>query len=259
MILNGSFKKTPYNLNSLAKIMDASYAYEPSEIEYIQKKTFSPSVIGYGHGQCPRYWPLVFRGGEFVINHDAASKDSMKSGTDAHARIQSNFQNSDLNIECEREIISNDPPIRGFADMIIHDFEGFTIPVEIKTTRAEAFAFRQAKRTPPSYHEIQLLIYMHILDTKYGLFLYENKNDHSKLLLPLEMTESNKTKVQEVFSWMRNIYSRYENDDLPEIPYRKNSKICKNCPINDYCHNQPEGNIKVDPLNYENIQSESAW
>ena len=27
-----------------------------------QKKTFAPSTIAYGHGECPRYWYLAFDG-----------------------------------------------------------------------------------------------------------------------------------------------------------------------------------------------------
>lgn len=253
------FKRTPYDLKSLAEVIEASYAVAPDEPEFIQKKTFSPSVIGYGHGQCPRYWPLVFKGGWFIFNYDPVSVDNMAVGTDAHRRIQKNFENSDLNVECEREITLDDPPIRGFVDLIIHDYNGFTIPVEVKTTRMEAYAVRKAKRTPPSYHELQILIYMYLLEEKYGLLLYENKNDHSKLLLPVEMTAENKQKVEAVFSWMRKVYKLYQEDSLPEIPYRKNSKICKNCPIQKFCYSEREGDIKVDPLNYEEIQGETGW
>lgn len=259
MIKNFLFKKTPYDLKSLAKIMESSYAHRPEASEYIQKKTFSPSVIGYGHGQCPRYWPLAFTGGMFNVVFDATSIDNMAVGTDAHRRIQKNFEHSSLNVECEREILSEDPPIRGFVDLIIHDYNGFTIPVEVKTTRMEAFAIRQAKRTPPSYHELQLLIYMKILNLKYGLLLYENKNDHSKLLLPVEMTPENEGKIDAVYEWMRNVYKIYQEEKLPEIPYRKNSKICKSCPLKEFCFSQPEGDIKVAPLNYEDIMSEAGW
>ena len=28
--------------------------------KHTQKKTFAPSTIAYGHGECPRYWYLAF-------------------------------------------------------------------------------------------------------------------------------------------------------------------------------------------------------
>lgn len=260
MIENIYFKKTPYNLKHLAEIMESSYGRQEQEPVHIQKKTFSPSTIGYGHGQCPRYWPLAFIGGHFVSKVDPQSADSMQVGTDAHTRIQKNFENSSLEVECEIEIKNEDPPIRGFVDLYIKNFNGFNIPVEVKTTRMESFAARRAKREPLPYHELQLLLYLYVMKEKYGLLLYENKNDHTKLLLPVEMTPENKKRVDAVLSWMRNIYAIYKRGDIPKNPYRANSKICKNCPIKEHCFNiAPEGNIDVEPLNYMEVQNEKVW
>lgn len=260
MIDNILLKNTPYNLKALAKIMDASYAQNASREEHIQKKTFSPSTIGYGHGQCPRYWALAFKGGNFIINHDSSAADSMQSGTDAHHRIQANFAASELNVETEIEITCDDPPIRGFVDLYIKDFNGINIPVEIKTTRMEAYAVRRAKRIPAPYHEIQLLLYLWVLKEQYGLLLYENKNDYSKLLMPVEMTPENKVRVEHVIEWMRDVYDLYKNDILPVRPYRKNAKQCKGCPMKDLCFNgSPEGTVEFPPLNYEGVQSETLW
>lgn len=255
MIDNILFKKTPYDLKSLSAIIDASYGQQERKVEEIQKKTFSPSTIGYGHGECSRYWPLAFRGGLFVVNHDTMSIDTMRSGTDAHHRIQENFEKSDLEVETEIELTHKDPPIRGFVDLYIKNFNGFNIPVEIKTTRSEAFAVRRAKAVPASYHELQILIYMWILNEEHGLLLYENKNDYTKLALPIRMTEENKRRVEHVIKWMRDVYKIYLDGQLPERPYRKNAKQCKNCPLKDLCFNgAPDGDIKFPPLNYEEVQ-----
>ena len=54
----------------------------------MQKKTFSPSTIGYGHGNCPRYWFIAFSGEEFDEKFDATAIANMLNGTYAHERLQ---------------------------------------------------------------------------------------------------------------------------------------------------------------------------
>jgi CRISPR-associated protein Cas4 len=260
MIENILFKKTPYNLKHLAEIMESSYGEREEDRGFVQKKTFSPSTISWGYGECSRYWPLVFKGGNFIIKHDPSGIDSMQVGTDAHRRIQKNFENSSLNVECEVEITNEDPPIRGFVDLYIKDFNGFNIPVEVKTTRMESFATRRAKREPAAHHELQLLLYLYVMNEKYGLLLYENKNDHAKLLIPVEMTSENRSRIESVINWMRQVYEIYQRGDIPRRPYRVNSKICKSCPIKNYCYNvAPEGNIDMQPLNYMEVRNEKVW
>lgn len=244
------FKKTPYNLENFAKLIDAAYSDASNVDEMITKTGFSASVIGYLSGKCPRRWVMSFNGARFVQNHAADSVDNMRTGTDAHTRIQDNFTNSGLDIEVEHELWSEDPPLHGFVDLIVRDFNGHTIVLEIKTTRTEAFEYRRAKNKGPEYQVLQLLIYLKLLNVKYGILLYENKNDHRKLLIPVEMTEINQAIVDKVFDWMRLVYKTYEEGRLPERPYRKNSKECSHCPLLEWCKEQPAGDIKIEPLDY---------
>lgn len=247
-------KKTPYSLENLTKILRESYAKSVRSNEHIQKKTFSPSVIGYGHGQCPRYWNLAFRGADYEYNHNSQSIDNMRIGTDSHSRIQENFINGNLDVECEKEITHDDPPMRGFVDLIIKNFDGFTIVVEIKTTRMESFAFRKAKVQAMDYHELQLLLYLYVLNLECGLILYENKNDNEKILIPVQMNEENKKKVNRVLKWMREVYEIYKNDEIIKNPYRKNSRVCGGCPIKKWCFEKsPEGTISKKPLDYSDL------
>ncbi len=259
MIDNIWYKKTPYNLKDLAKIMEASYSKE--KVETIQKKTFSPSTVGYSHGQCPRYWTLAFNGAEFNFSYDAQSLDNMQVGTDAHTRIQRNFEDSELEVVSEVEIKHEDPPIRGFVDLYIKNFKDkFNIPVEIKTTRLEAYAIRRAQKKPVAYHELQLLIYLYVLNERHGLIMYENKNDHSKVLIPVEMDEHNKMKVDYALNWMREVYSIYRDGKIIKNPYRKNAKQCKTCPIRKYCFEDAEvGTVDFPPMNYSEVENEKVW
>lgn len=245
------FKKTPYDVGKLAEVLDASYSDSFDIDEEIKKERFSPSVIGYGSGTCPRRWVLAFRGAEWYQKHSSQSVDNMEAGTDAHARIQGNLQNSKLKVIIEHELIVEDPPIRGYVDAIIEDFNGFNLVIEIKTTRTEAWQSRRAKNKGPSYQVLQLLLYLYFLNEQYGVLLYEDKNDHQKLLIPVEMTEKNKMAVEKVIEWMRQVYQVYKDDKLPKNPFRSNSKICKECPLQKWCFNQPEGDLDIEVLDYE--------
>lgn len=245
------FKKTPYDLQELTKILDASYSDSFTIDDEIKKESFSPSVIGYGSGTCPRRWVLAFRGGPWYQEHSSQSVDNMEAGTDAHARIQANFQNSDLKVSIEKELLVKDPPVRGFIDAIIEDFNGVNLVVEIKTTRTEAWTSRRAKNKGPAYQVLQLLLYLYFLGEKYGVLLYEDKNDHQKLLIPVEMTDKNKMAVEKVVDWMRLVHKTYVEDKLPTIPFKSNSKICKECPLQKWCYSQPKGDIDLEVLKYE--------
>lgn len=245
------FKKTPYDLTELSQILDASYSDSFTIDEEIQKENFSPSTIGYGSGTCPRRWVLAFRGAEWFQEHSSQSVDNMEAGTDAHARIQANLQNSDLNVIIEQELVVKDPPIRGFVDVIIKDFKGYNLVIEIKTTRTEAWASRRAKNKGPAYQVLQLLLYLYILDEEFGLLMYEDKNDHEKLLIPVQMTEGNKIAVEKVIEWMRTVHGAFKDGKLPANPFRANSKICKTCPVQKWCYNQPEGDLDIAVLKYE--------
>jgi len=249
-----------FDAGKLAKILDASYTDISTSTEHITKETFAPSTLfyPYGPGACPRYWYLAFNGAEFVKEPDAYSVDNMQSGTDAHRRMQANFEASGLEIENEREIRNEDPPIRGFVDAIVKNYNGHNIIVEIKTTRAEAFARLMAKREGREYQLMQLLLYMYLLDEEYGALLYENKNDHMKLLIPVQLTEENKRKVEKSFEWMRMVRANWEEKQLPVIPYRKNSRICKSCPIQKWCFAQEEGTIKLATLSYTEKEEDAS-
>lgn len=247
---NFFLRKTPYDLESMATILEASYSKEISKDEEVTKTGFAPSSLGYGAGICPRRWFLMFNGAHVKDDVSTQSVDNMQHGTDRHERLQHNFTLSGLDIEVEKELWHEDPPIHCYVDLIVKDFNGFDIPIEIKTTRFESFAHKKAKNKGADYQELQLLIYLYLLDLQYGLLLYEDKNSFEKLLIPVELDEENKKRVESVFEWMRTVYKAYKDEQLPEKPFRANSKVCKVCPIKEYCFDQPKGDIVIAPLDY---------
>ena len=41
--------------------------------------------------------------------------------------------------------------------------------------------------------------------------------------------------IDELFDWMRETYSAYENKELPKRVATKSTPMCKNCPVKETC------------------------
>lgn len=211
------------------------------------KKTFSPSTIVYGHGECPRYWYLAFEGGTFEESVTPFAVANMNSGTLSHGRIQKAIKDAGILIDEEFKVISEDPPIFGYGDVLL-DWNGEEIVGEIKTMSSEGFEYRKTHMKPKVGHLEQLLIYMKILGKAKGVLLYENKNNHELLALPVEVNEVYKNWINYAFDWMREVRKAWEDKTLPKKNYRSNSKICKNCPLAKTCATAEPGEIKIASL-----------
>jgi CRISPR/Cas system-associated exonuclease Cas4 (RecB family) len=242
------FRKQPegFDANELSEILEAAYLKQRRPNKHTQKKTFSPSTIGYGHGTCPRYWFLAFTGGMFIDQTDALGVANMANGTQAHERIEALFDISGIRLGNEIEITMESPPVRGFADVEIN-WKGEEVIGEVKTTRQEAFLVRQSTMKPTANHLFQILIYMKARNRKMGFLLYENKNSQEFLILPIEMNEANEAIVDKALEWMRQVYKAYTDGDVPLRPLQKRSKICKACPFYEWCwsDDSPEGKIEI--------------
>jgi CRISPR/Cas system-associated exonuclease Cas4 (RecB family) len=235
------------NTKDLIEKIESGYTVNRTT-EFKKKKTFSPSALVYGNGACPRYWFLAFSGADFSDDADAYAVANMASGTDAHERIQTAIENAGIMVEKEKRIVSQDPPIFGFADAVIQWEEDQPV-VEIKTMREESFAYRRHAK-PPSYHLMQLIIYMKVLGKKMGVLLYESKNSHELHAIPVEVNDNYKNWVDYAFNWMRKVRAQWESGEIPQKPYRSNSKVCKSCPVAAACAIAEKGRIKLEPLEY---------
>jgi len=212
-----------------------------------QKKTFAPSTIAYGHGECARYWYLAFEGGTFQDHADAFAGANMTNGTKSHERIQEAMAASGIMVDSEFKITNEDPPIFGYGDVIL-DWNGEELLGEIKTAMQEGFEYRKKTRKPKLGHVIQVLIYMKILKKTKAVLIYENKNNHELLAIPVILTEGYKKWIDNAFDWMREVRKAWENKTLPEKNYRSNSKICKTCPLAEVCASAGTGEIKMKAL-----------
>lgn len=103
---------------------------------------------------------------------------------------------------------------------------------------------------PPTYHLMQLIIYMKVLGKRLGVLLYENKNSHELHAITVEPTPEYIAWADYAFDWMREVRKAWEDRTLPQKTYRSNSKICKGCPIAGTCASAEKGTVKIKPLEY---------
>ena len=223
------------------------------EPKFQQKKTFAPSTIAYSHGECPRYWYLAFEGAMFEDNTDPYGGANMTAGTKSHERIQQAMADAGILKDSEFKVTWNDPPIFGFGDVIL-DWGGEELLGEIKTMPNDGFEYRKASGKAKLGHLVQLLIYMRILNKTKAVLIYENKNNHDLLVIPVEINDYYVKWVSQAFDWMKEVRKAWEDKKLPEKNYRSNSKICKTCPLKATCDQAGKGDIKIkslEPLNEE--------
>ncbi|CAB4146031.1 cas4, CRISPR-associated protein Cas4 [uncultured Caudovirales phage] len=237
-----------FDANEFAKIMEEAYGGSKKKAVFTQKKTFSPSTIGYGHGNCPRYWFIAFTGADFEEQFDSMARANMDNGSGAHDRIQKAMDKTGMVIQTEREIKSDSPPIRGFADVII-EWEGKEVVGEIKTAKDESYSLRRAEMKPSPNHLLQILTYMKINKSEQGFMFYENKNTQEFLIIPINMNEKNEKIINNTFDWLNKVYNSYQESLLPNRVFLKTSYACTNCPVKKTCWKElSDGDVEIEGL-----------
>ena len=232
--------------------------------KFTKKQYFSPSTLTWGSGECARFWYLAFDGAVFHDDADAYGVANRTSGSLSHDRIQDAMINAGIldetmELETERKygkqkhpglefsVKYDDPPIFGYGDAMLN-YNGQSILGEIKTSPNDGFEFRKISRKPKNGHLMQLLMYMKILKKDKGVLIYENKNNHELLTLPVEVNDAYIAWIDYAFNWMREVRKAWVDRTLPAKTYRSNSKICKGCPIQKACAEAEAGVIKIKPL-----------
>ena len=232
---------------------------------FSKKSAFSPSTLTYGAGECARFWYLAFDGANWFDNADAYGVANRTSGTLSHDRIQdaimaAGILDEDMEFDAEPnkykkqvhpamefKISYQDPPISGYGDVMLN-YNGTKILGEIKTMPNEGFEYKKASRKPKTGHLMQLLMYMKIKKMDKGVLIYENKNNHELLTIPVVVNDHYRRWVDQAFDWMRAVRKAWEDRTMPQKTYRSNSKICKVCPIQKACAEAETGVIKIKPL-----------
>ena len=264
-------KQMMKKVDEKSHILDSSALIEKINSGYIakqqpkftKKKTFAPSSLVYGHGECPRYWYFAFEGNIFESYNDAYDVANMNAGTMSHDRIQQAMLDSGVAKKfldekyfeetgkekdtTEFKVTHSDPPIFGWGDAML-EIENEEVVGEIKTMKSESFEYYKNKGEPADYHVKQLIIYMKILGKAKGALIYENKNNHDLLVFPIEVTDQYKNWINTTFDWMKVVYKSWKDKQLPQKNYRTNSKICKGCPVKAVCALAEPGVVKINSL-----------
>ena len=233
--------------------------------KFSKKYSFSPSTLVWNHGECPRFWYLAFDGTVWVDDAKAFDVANRTGGNYSHDRIQEAMikagvlaeglefdpeprkYNAQIHPALEMAVKYDDPPINGFADAMLHH-NGTDIVGEIKTIAHEGFEYRKINRKAKLDHIKQLLIYMKVFKKDKGVLIYENKNNHELLTIPVSLNDNYKNWVNNAFEWMRTVRKAWVDQTIPKRNYRSNSKICAKCPIRKACSEAEVGTIKIDSL-----------
>ena len=256
IVSNLKFKKHTgkFNPEHFSRMLDDAYLATKRKDGEMTKKSFSPSSIGYGHGNCPRYWYMAFSGVVFVDDNDSIAVANMAQGTQAHERLQGLIKTMPEFVAEEQEITNDYPPIRGFIDLIMN-YDGEEVIGEIKTAKQEVWDTRQAEMKSSANHMLQLLTYMKLKNVKEGFFLYENKNTQQLLVIPVQMNERNKKIIDDTFLWLCEVWDNFKDGDLPMRPFTKSQSACKYCPIKKECWDKstPTGTVQIEAFEVPKI------
>jgi CRISPR/Cas system-associated exonuclease Cas4 (RecB family) len=248
IVNNLKFKKAVGNFDTavFSKMLDDAYLSTKRVDDVRTKNSFSPSSFGYGYGNCPRYWYMAFSGAMFIDNNDSIAIANMSQGTQAHERLQDIIKKTGTLKYEELEITNEYPPIRGFIDLVL-DWNNQEVIGEIKTAKQEVWDTKQAEMEPSANHLLQLLTYMKLRKASEGFLMYENKNTQELLLIPVNMNEKNKAKIDGLFIWLQEVYDNYRDGGLPLRPFKKTSSACKYCPIKKDCWSAETGEVQIEP------------
>jgi PD-(D/E)XK nuclease superfamily len=214
-----------------------------------KKKSFAPSGLFYGSGACARRWYLSFEGGMYDSKTTPMQLANMKNGIRSHERIQEAMLKSGVAVDTEMEVRYEDPPIFGYADaMIYHDDEYYI--GEIKTTSHKNFEYRRNTNKIADYHLGQMLIYMYVLGEDKGIVIYESKDTNELHGITFEMTEEYRKQVEGILEWCRKVWGMYQAKEMPARGFRRDSKVCKSCPVEMRC-DDIEGGTKIERLPFD--------
>lgn len=255
-----------FTAKKLEEAIEKGYMTQARESKFTTKKSFAPSSVGYGHGTCARYWYQAFNGAFFNEKIDALGVANMSNGSAGHDRLEKVFEDAGVLVAKEVKMTLNDPPIFGFIDVMVK-IDGETVVGELKTARSESFEWRKNTMKPMGNHLYQILIYMKATGKNKGFMFYENKNDQTYLVLPVTMNPRNEKIINDAFDWLRLVHKNWKdnhdawennpeshdlNAKIPQRPWTKRNKICRNCPLYEACWPEdgeaPTSDVVIPPM-----------
>jgi CRISPR/Cas system-associated exonuclease Cas4 (RecB family) len=154
----------------------------------------------------------------------------------------------------EIQVVSEELNMQGHADMIL-DFSRLNIEkykdvrntfnfdvlpkspivIDMKTCNSFAFDKQVSVKGPHSYYAIQLNIYINLLNLKYGVLIYECKDNSKLAAFKIDKDEKMWTVIKEQSSTMKELLK--EKRLPPPRPLNKSDYECKDCEFASLCLN----------------------
>jgi CRISPR/Cas system-associated exonuclease Cas4 (RecB family) len=234
------------NLNKIIDIINEGYIKNQNvKGPFTKKYSFAPSKLVWNEGVCPRFWYLAFEGNDWENKNTGPGLANMLAGIHGHERIAEALKDQNVIKWLEKEIRYENPPIFGKGDGMFA-IDGQEILVEIKTTNDRNFEYRKSSKTASDGNRLQLLMYMKILKHQLGAIIYENKNTHELLVIPVVPTQKDVDTVNNLFDWMIRVKKAFDDKQLPERISRQGTKMCAACPVEKVCDSREKGDIKIE-------------
>ena len=168
---SASKKTEPEDVHFLAKRLD-EFLYTPQRESNGRGGRFSASAIG---NPCDRFLYYHYHGKLPQQEIPGQLKRIFDHGNITQDRYKSYFQRMGIFLADEVEAKYANPPISGRADYVLRIVpEYMKFIVELKTIKASGFNKLVA---PKPEHEVQLRVYLMLLDVLNGAVLYECKDN----------------------------------------------------------------------------------
>ena len=135
---------------------------------------FYPSQLG---NKCNRFLFLAYNGLLIPAPLPAKTQRIFDAGGSLEERMDKYFTDMGILEGREKVVKCELPPISGRADFLIRHGENGTIIIELKSINSNNFG--RLKTSPKPEHELQIQIYLNLLNIENGVVLYENKNDQT--------------------------------------------------------------------------------
>ena len=203
----------------LAKIIDKKTA-KPEKAAGGMRGRFSPSSMS---NPCDRYLWLHYYGRMVTEAQTAQQHRTLEHGNVSQHRWKEDFKTAGLYVADEVVCENMYPPIRGRADYILKylpEYPKYVIELKTINVRGWDTVQQAAKRE----HEVQLQIYLNMLNIPVGSVLYENKDTFEFLLHEYQKDEQ---LWQELLERCVRVQQMRRPPTIDEVAHLHDTRYCK--------------------------------
>jgi len=193
---------------------------QPRERKYL----YASDIYG-----CQRKIAMQFKGNQ--KSFDARTLRIFDNGNVTHERIEKYFSQAGMLIESEKVLPNfiEGIEVHGRLDLLLN------IDDEIVIGEIKSINLRNVE-TPKREHKAQLMFYMHQMNIKKGLLIYESKQTQELFIFEQDYDEN---MVKKIIDWFKETDKKMRQKRLPK-KMNQNYYPCKfgkgECPYFEDCH-----------------------